>query len=81
MTADNTLREYLLRAKEVTEIRDARGELLGYYAPAALAERIPALRIAALFDPEELRRRKASNHPGYTFDEVQEHLRSLEKAT
>ena len=40
MTADNTLREYLLRAKEVTEIRDADGEVLGYYAPAAVAEHV-----------------------------------------
>ncbi len=81
MTADNTLKDYLLGAKEVTEIRDASGGILGYYAPAAVVNQIPALRLVALFDTEELRRRKASNHPGYTFDQVKEHLRSLEKAT
>jgi hypothetical protein len=74
ITADNTLRAYLLQAKEVTEIRDAGGQVLGYFAPAALAELVPALRLAALFDAEELKRRKASTHPGYTFDEVNEHL-------
>ena len=80
MTADNMLKDYLLQAKEVTEIRDAGGEVLGYYAPAAVADQIPALRLAALFDPEELKRRKASTHPGYSYEQVKEHLRSLEEA-
>ena len=81
MTADNTLKDYLLRTKDVTEIRDADGAVLGYCAPAAVAKQISALRLVALFDPEELKRRKASTHPGYSFDEVKEHLRSLEQAT
>lgn len=73
--ADNTLKSYLLRTTEVTEIRDADGEVLGYFAPAAVADQVPAIRLAALFDAEELKRRKASIHPGYTFDQVMEHLR------
>ena len=79
MTADNTLKNFLSRATEVTEIRDASGEVLGYYAPAAVADQVPAIRLVALFDPAELKRRKASTHPGYTFDQVKEHLRSLEE--
>jgi hypothetical protein len=79
ITADKTLKEYLLRAKEVTAIRDACGEVLGYYAPAAVADHVPAVRLLALFDREELKRRKASTHLGYTFDQVKEHLRSLEE--
>jgi hypothetical protein len=82
MTADGTLKDYLMRAKEITEIRDTDGQVLGYYAPAGVADQVPAvqaLRLAALFDPEELKRRKASTHPGYTFEQVMEHIRSLEK--
>ena len=84
MTADDTLKGYLAGAKEITEIRGSDGLVLGYYAPAAVADQVPAvhaLRLAAKFDPEELKRRKASTHPGYTFDQVMEHLRSLEKKT
>ena len=81
MTADSTLKDYLLRTKGITEICDADGAVLGYYAPAAVADQIPALRLVTLFDPEELKRRKASIHAGYSFDEVKEHLRSLERAT
>jgi len=81
MTADNTLKDYLLRTKEIMEVRDADGAVLGYYAPAAVADQIPALRLVALFDAQELKRRKASTHPGYSFDEVKEHIRSLEQAT
>jgi hypothetical protein len=53
--------------------------MVGYYAPAA-ADQVPALRLATFFDAEELKRRKASAHPGVTFDEVKERLRSLEEA-
>jgi predicted aconitase len=81
MTADNTLKGYLVETKEITEIRDANGAVLGYYAPASAADQVPAIRLAALFNPEELRRRKASTHPGYTFGQVMEHLRSLEPPT
>jgi hypothetical protein len=81
MIADKPLKEYLLRAKEATQIRDAGGEVLGYYVPAAIVDQVPALRLVALFDLEELERRKASTHPGSSFDQVKEHLRSMEEAT
>src|SRR2546427_686853 len=79
MSADRTLTNYLVQATEVTEIRDVGGKVLGYYAPAAVADQVPAIRLVALFDPEELKRRKASTHPGYTFDQVKEHLQSSEE--
>jgi hypothetical protein len=47
----------------------------------SLGDQIPALRLVALFDPEELTRRKKSKHSGYAFEEVKEHLRSMEEAT
>ena len=40
-------------------------------------DQIWALRLVAFFDPEELKRRRASSHPGYAFDQVKEHLQSL----
>jgi hypothetical protein len=78
LTADNTLKDSLVQAKEVTEIRDLSGQLLGYFAPTAVAQQIPALRLASLFDPEELKRRKACTEPGYSLDEIMQHLRSLD---
>ena len=84
ITADITLKGYLEQATEITEIRDGDGQVLGYYAPASVADQVPAvhaLRITSLFDPEEIKHRKASKHPGYAFDQVMEHLRSLEKQT
>lgn len=78
-TADGALQTTLAQAKEITEIRDTNGQLLGYFAPAAVANQIPAFRLAGLFDREELKRRKASKEPGYSFEQVMNHVRSMEK--
>jgi predicted aconitase len=79
ITVDETLTSQLAHIARVTEIRDSDGQVLGYYAPAAVADQVPVFKLAAMFDPDELKRRKASNHPGYTLEQVMEHLSNLEK--
>lgn len=82
LTADKLLRDFLLQATELTEIRDNSGEVIGYFAPARggnQADAAQALRLASRFDLEELRRRKASKEPGFSFKQVMEQLASLEK--
>lgn len=61
-----------------TEIRDAKGNLLGCYTPDA--ERIRAMyeRARAHFDPDQFKRRKEANNSGYTLADVFKHIRSLE---
>jgi hypothetical protein len=78
LTADPALQAYLRRLKEPTEIRDADGQLIGYFTPAGQTE--PAPRLRDLFDPAELQRRKALQQKGFTIEEVHAHLKSLEAA-
>jgi len=64
----------------IAEIRDAEGKVLGYYTSAAERERQFYERAKLHFDPLEMERRAKSNEPGYTFEQVMDHLRSLESA-
>jgi sulfur carrier protein ThiS len=50
---------------------------LGALAARAAAEDALYRKAAALFDPEEIRRRKASCEEGYTIEQVLQHLKSL----
>ena len=77
LTADEAMQDLLGRLKEPTEIRDSKGRPIGYFTPAASQETLLYQQVAAHFDPEEMRRRKESGHPGDTTPEVLEHLKSL----
>lgn len=78
LTADGNLQSALSQIKERTVIQGADGRLLGLFTPAGQHLTPLTLEAAALFDPDELERRKQSKERGYTIDEVMEHLRSLE---
>jgi hypothetical protein len=81
ITADESLELRLRGIAEPVDIRDANGKPLGHYTPYVSPELAASYEQAKqLFDPEELERRRQSTHPGYTFEQVMEHLRSLEKA-
>jgi hypothetical protein len=67
----------LNQAKDLAEIRDPDGKVVGFFAPSALKDAPDYARLAALFDHEEIERRKASKEKGYTTREVFEHLKSL----
>ena len=70
--------EVFIRLREPAEIRDAGGNLIGFFMPAATEEDRAYAEAAKHFDPEELWRRAQSSDKRYTTKEVLEHLKSLE---
>lgn len=80
LIADEPLLSQLRGVVEPVEIRDPGGKVLGHYTPVLSEEDDELYRqAAALFDPEEMERIAATETQGYTFDQVMEHLRSLDK--
>ena len=79
LTANDVVQAFLTPIKEATEIRDAGGNLLGYFTPASCAEDPLYQQDITQFDLEELKRRAASKERGYTTEEVLNHLRSQER--
>jgi hypothetical protein len=80
LTADEVLLDRLCGIVEPVEIRDPSGKLLGHYTPALTPEEAARYeKIKGLFDLEEAERALADPHPGYTYAEVMEHIRALEK--
>jgi hypothetical protein len=74
LTADGALQSYLSPLKEPTEIRAPDGNVIGYFTPVA---QVVEKSIRDLFDPAELRRRKALKQKSYTIEEVRTHLAGL----
>ncbi len=74
VTADKSLQAYLAPLKEPTEIRAPDGIVIGYFTPARPTDE---KSIGDLFDPAELRRRKALKQRSYTIEEVRAHLAGL----
>ena len=80
LTADELWLSRLRGVREPIEIRDPSGKLLGHYTPALTPEEVARYeKIKGLFDLEEAERALADPHPGYTYAEVMERIRSLEK--
>jgi hypothetical protein len=79
LIADDAMLAVLNQVKELTEIRDVRGNVIGFYAPKDLEDARQYVRAVAHIDPAEIERRKAANLPGRTTREVFEHLKSLTK--
>ena len=80
LTADEELLDRLRGIVEPVEIRDPDGKVLGHYTPVVSPEQRERYEKARqLFDPEEIKRRKAAEHgQGKTTAEVLEYLKSLE---
>ena len=72
LTANDAVLAVLGQVKELAEIRDASGTVIGFFAPAnGLGD--------SKLNPLEIARRKAANQPGRSTREVFEHLLSLTK--
>ena len=79
ITADERVRVWLGQIRERSEIRDQKGQLLGVFEPCSEPGDEAYARAKQLFDPAEIERRMASEKDqGYTFEQVMEHLRSME---
>src|SRR5438552_15390478 len=77
LTADEAVLAILQQAKGLTEIRDPKGAVIGYFAPAALGEGESEAERSARFDPAEIERRKSAQGKGRTTRQVFEYLQSL----
>lgn len=76
LIANDAMLAVLNQAKDVTEIRDASGKVVGFYAPASSAKSHLLIRAAMRIDPQETERRIAEQG-GYTTKEVFEYLKSI----
>ena len=75
VTVDPSLQQSLAALPGLTEVRDSAGAVIGYFSPASkqspsATEAAAYSQAAAHFDPEEMKRRKASNEQGCTTNEV-----------
>jgi hypothetical protein len=66
--ADQALREAIAGLKVKVEVRDASGDLLGWFTPRQVEEDILYQYADEVFDPEETRRRLAEPSKGFTFE-------------
>jgi hypothetical protein len=77
ITADSALQQSLVNLPGLTEVRDTRGVLLGFFSPASQKTAEAYAEAATHFDPEELKRRKSENAAGRSTAEV---LARIEKS-
>jgi hypothetical protein len=78
LVADDAMLAILSQVKELAEVGDSSGKVVGYYAPASVENARSYAQDAARIDRAELERRLATEHGrGRTTREVFEHLLSL----
>ncbi len=78
VTADAPLQQSLANLPGLTEVRDAQGNVLGYYSPASKESAEAYVQAAAHFNPEEMKRRKSSSETGRTTGEVLNRIARME---
>jgi hypothetical protein len=78
LTADKRMLALLAQAKELAEIRDANGNVLGFFAPLSLPHAQEYAKAASQVDPTEIQERKKGKQPGRTTKEVLDRLKSTE---
>ncbi len=79
LTADKRMLALLARAKELAEIRDANGNVVGFFAPLSLPHAPEYAKAASQVDPTQIQERKKGKRPGHTTKEVLDRLRSMGK--
>jgi hypothetical protein len=81
ITADTSVQQWLAQLKEVTEIRDAQGNVFGIFTPQELAEEeLLYERAERLFDPVEMKRRlREEQGTAVPFEEVLKRIKAREK--
>lgn len=77
VTVDSRIRSQFADASSQLEVRDERGQLLGYFTPAWLGSAEDYRRAREQIDRAELERRKALPEPGITTEELMNRLNSL----
>jgi hypothetical protein len=80
VTADPAMLAAFAGLKERVEVRDANGNILGYFTPRELEEELLYQNADKVMDPEEIRRRLAEPSRGFSIEQVMDYLKSLEKS-
>jgi hypothetical protein len=78
ITTDAALQAVLAGLKDRAEIRDAAGNVLGYFTPRQVEEERLYRRAEELFKPGEVQRDLAEQRQGCSLDELMSRLRSQE---
>jgi predicted phosphoribosyltransferase len=78
-TADTSLQQSLANLSGLTAVRDSQGVVLGYFSPTSHQMPEAYVQAAAQFDPDEMKRRKASLEAGGTTAEVLGRIAELER--
>lgn len=63
--------------KDLTEVRTAKGELLGYFAPRSIPDAERYANAAAHFDPEKIHELGKQQSSGVTTQELMNKLRTI----
>lgn len=79
LTADEKVLAILNQATELAEIRDAAGNVIGFFAPIALEHAANYANAAAHIDPLKVKQTKEAGNKTYSTQQVLEKLGSLEK--
>jgi hypothetical protein len=79
LTADGDMLAVLSQVKDLAEIRDSSGKVIGFFAPIAIENAKAYANAAAHIDPMEIARQKSLNDKGKNTREVFVHLLSLTK--
>lgn len=79
VTANGEMLTTLSGVKELAEVRDSSGKVIGFFAPMAIKNAQAYANAAAHIDPAEVRRTKEAGNRAYSTQEVLDHLGSLEK--
>ncbi len=79
LTADDHLLALLKPVKELAEIRDSSGNVIGFFAPVAVEHAAHYVNAASKINPADIQRAKQEPGPGRTTADVLNHLKSLEK--
>jgi hypothetical protein len=75
--ANDAVSDLLANVEETAEIRNSRGEVVGYFAPAQNEEAWIRAQVIANYDPEEAKRRRNQIEEVFTTEQVLDKLRSL----
>ena len=78
LIADDKMQATLSQVKELAEIRDSSGKVIGFFAPLALPDAQFYANAAAHIDPAEIKRRKEAGGKTCTTEELLHHLKALE---
>jgi len=79
ITLDTETVAHLRKPKKFAHVRDENGNVVGVLKLMSPEEASCYQQALETADFDELERRANDSHPGYTFEQVKEHLRQIEQ--